>query len=95
LLRECQKEGWILVGYTHLPPQSRSPLQSSVKLVDQDVYLAVGGLDLALEGGLLVWGAGLLELLVKGEHLIHQRNHAIMLGFSNLCEGQDPASVYQ
>jgi hypothetical protein len=42
LLRECQKEIWILAGYTHLP--STILISSSVKpkkLVDQGVYLAL------------------------------------------------------
>jgi hypothetical protein len=51
-----------------------------VKLVDQGVYLPVGGIDLAQEGGLLVGRAGLLKLFVEIEHLIHQGDHAIVAG---------------
>jgi len=49
-----------------------SILRQPVKLIDQGVYLPVGGLDLPLEGDLVMGGAGLMELLVKGEHPIHQ-----------------------
>ena len=39
-----------------------------VKLVDQRIYLPVGGIDLPLEGDLVMGRAGLLELLMEGEH---------------------------
>lgn len=38
----------------------------------------VGGLDLALEGSLIMGCAGLLELLVERQHLIHQGDHAVV-----------------
>gem|GEM_PF-5643607 len=44
------------------------------------VYLPVSGLDLALEGGLVVGRAGLLELLMEGKHPIHQGDHLIVAG---------------
>jgi hypothetical protein len=57
-----------------------SILRQPVKLIDQGVYLPVGGLDLPLEGDLVMGGAGLLELLVKGEHSLHQGDQRIVAG---------------
>jgi hypothetical protein len=48
-----------------------------IKLVDQGVYLPAFGRDLALEGHLLVRGAGLRELFMQGEHRICQVGHQL------------------
>lgn len=50
-----------------------------VKLVDQGVYMAVGGLYLALKERLLVAGPSIGELLVKGEHRVNKGNPAVVL----------------
>jgi hypothetical protein len=55
-------------------------LRQPIKLVDQCVYLPVGGLDLPLDGDLIVGRAGQLKLLMEGEHPIHQGDHAIVAG---------------
>jgi len=57
-----------------------SSFRQSIQLIDQRVYLPVGGLDLPLQRGLLVRRAGQWELFMQGEHLFHQGDHAIVAG---------------
>ena len=58
------------------PLRSESPLPSA-RTAGPRVDLPVRGLDLALQGGLLVRCAGFGELFMQGEHLLHQGDHAI------------------
>ena len=55
-------------------------LREPVKLVDQGIYLPVGGLNAALQCRLLVWRLGLRELFMHGQHLLHQGDHAVVAG---------------
>jgi hypothetical protein len=59
------------VPSTILVSSSVSPYNSQ----DLGVDLSVGGLDLSLQGSLLMGRAGLRERLMESEHLIHQCDH--------------------
>gem|GEM_PF-4193482 len=52
-------------------------LRQSIQLIDQRVYLPVGGLDPALQSRLLVGRAGLGGSLWKGGHLVHKGYHLL------------------
>ena len=51
-----------------------------VEFVDEAVDLAVGGVDLALDGGFVVVSFGVGALLVEGEHTVHEFDHLVVAG---------------
>ena len=55
-------------------------LRQPIQLVDQRVDLPVRGLDAPPQRRLLVGRAGLWELFMQGEHLLHQKGHAVVAG---------------
>jgi hypothetical protein len=79
LLRELRR----MAAYS--PPTLHNPyllLRQSVKLVDQGVYLPTFGRDPALQGRLLVWGAGLGALPLAGR---------AFCPLGGLCERNEPS----
>src|ERR1017187_3835979 len=56
----------------------------TVKLIDQPVNLLIGGSDLAFERGFLRRRFGGGQTLVQRQHLLHQRNHLVVMPFVGL-----------
>jgi hypothetical protein len=77
MLRECQKEGWILTGYMHLPSTILIPLSRKVKeylkvYILQSYIQNVGPCDCVIHGVALLAG--------QGADSIFQRDLVAMLG---------------